>query len=257
MNTIVLAATGKALAVKAVNGTNSRISFDPQEGGVLKCTFDWEPKRGQWTFIGFKSPDAAWDKYQAAVLFEPVGGQIYTFKGSGREKISARPLRPGDATSPAVYHVTMIVQPRAADKKPGRYRIEVAGQEGVVAKTAFLPFADAADKPISLFEIRSVKWCEPKDDVNGYLDNLQIGQDVTAVPVTLKVACDKWGHLYYHGKPVTLIGTLTNLTDKTVECGGAHGGRSLWQDDPGEVAFPDRCSERQCDVARIASRGRG
>jgi hypothetical protein len=208
---------GRALAVKAINGVNSAINFDPQEGGVLKCSFDWTPHRGQWTFFGFKAPGAAWDKYQAAVLFEPVGGNVYVFKGNDRVKVSTRPLRPGDATSPAVYHVTMTVQPRAADKKPGRFRVEVAGQEGVVAATGTFDFPNDALKPVSMFEIRSVRWCEPKDEINGLLDNLVIGQDITAVPVRLELTCDKWGHVYYHGRPVTVVGTVTNLTGKRIE----------------------------------------
>jgi hypothetical protein len=208
---------GKALAVKAINGVNCNIGFPAQESGVFQCSFDWLPKNGQWTLFGFKNPGAGWDRYQAVVMVEPTGGHIYTMKGKDRIKISSRPLRPGDATSPAIYHIAITVQPRSADKKPGLFQITVTGQEGVIAKTEKMEFSDAPDKPISTFEIRSIKWNEPKEQVNGYFDNLVIQNDPETIPFTLKVACEKWGHLYYHGKPVQLAADIKNLSDKEIQ----------------------------------------
>ncbi len=207
---------GKAIAVTAINGANCYINFTAQKSGVFKCSFDWLPKNGQWTFFGFKNPGAAWDQYQGVVMVEPTGGHIYTMKGKERVKISSKPFRPGDATSPAVYHVVLTVQPRSADKKPGLFQITVTGQEGVIAKTEKMEFSADPDQPISMFEIRSVKWNEPKEQINGYFDNLVIQNDPETIPFTLKIACEKWGHIYFHGKPVQLTADVKNLSDKEI-----------------------------------------
>lgn len=217
MNTVEKGPLGKAMAIKAYNGVNSNIQFPAQECGVFKCSFDWIPAKGQWTFFGFKKPGAAWDQYQAVVMAEPTGGHVYTMKGKDRVKISTKPFRPGDATSPAVYHVVLTVQPRSLDKKNGLFQITVTGQEGVIAKTEKMEFSADADRPISMFEVRSIKWNEPKEKINGYFDNLVIENDPETIPFTLKIACEKWGHVYHHGKQILLLGDLKNLSGKEIQ----------------------------------------
>ncbi len=217
LNTVEDGPLGKAMAVKAYNGVNCNMKFPAQESGVFKCSFDWISKNGQWTFFGFKKPGAGWDQYQAVVMVEPTGGHVYTMKGKDRVKISAKPFRPGDATSPAVYHIVLTVQPRSADKKPGLFQITVTGQEGVIAKTEKMEFSADPDQPISMFEIRSVKWSEPKEQINGYLDNLVIQNDPETIPFTLKIACEKWGHVYHHGKQVRLAADIKNLSGKEIQ----------------------------------------
>ncbi len=217
LNTVEEGPLGKAMAVKAYNGVNSNIRFAAQECGVFKCSFDWIPANGQWTFFGFKKPGAAWDQYQAVVMVQPTGGHVYTRKGQNNVQISTKPLRAGDATSPATYHVVMTIQPRAADKKPGLYQITITGQEGVIAKTEKMEFSADADQPISMFEVRSIKWNEPKDAINGYFDNLVIENDPETIPFTLKITCDKFGHIYYHTKPIQLVADIHSLSDKEIQ----------------------------------------
>jgi hypothetical protein len=58
MNTVEEGPLGKAMAIKAHNGVNSHIKFPAQECGVFKCSFDWIPAKGQWTFSSWPNRPA-------------------------------------------------------------------------------------------------------------------------------------------------------------------------------------------------------
>jgi hypothetical protein len=214
---VVVGLSNKAMAVTATNGFTSVYKFSSQESGVFKCSFDFQPKRGLWTVLGFKSSGADWDRYQAAVFFGPVDDFIYVAKGTEHSKISERPLRWGDGTALAVYHVEMMIRVGAADKKAGSYRVKVTSQEGLIAQTDWMPFASDAEKPLSMFEVRSIAWSQAQDSINGLVDNLVVENDLASVPFSLSVVCDKWGQIYHKGKPVTGVLSVSNLIDKKID----------------------------------------
>lgn len=206
----------KAMAIQAINGFASRLSFAQQEIGVFRCSFDFQPKRSMWTAIGIKAPTAQWDQYQAAVFFGPIDDFIYAATPKGHVKISTKPLSVGDQTAVVIYRVEMTIRVAAADKKAGSYRVKVTCQQGVVAQTEWMPFAFNANEPISMFEARSIAWSTARDPINGLLDNLVIENDPETMPFSVSASCDKWGQVYFQDKPVVASVTMTNASDKSL-----------------------------------------
>jgi len=200
---------GKSVEVRTVNGYHNRIALETQFGGVIRCRFDWQPRQGQWTFAGFKRPDAGWDEYQATIMLQPPkdGGHVFTWKGRERIQIDTAPMQPGDGTSAGPwYAVEMTVHPRAVEGQPGTYSVKITGPDGTIAEAGPLEFSHAADQAVETFEIRSIKWSEPEGEVNGYFDNLVIEPEPSAPRIS--IACEKWGHVYHKGKPIALQPTI-------------------------------------------------
>ncbi len=194
---------GKSLGVVAINGHHSRLGLTPKTCGMFTCSFDYQPSDGMWTFVGFKTPSAGWDSYQVPLRIGPshAGGDIQTWKDGQFVSISQKPLQAG-----TWYHFEITVRPGTEENQPGTFDVNVTSPEGTVAEAAGMNFAVDETKPITMFEIRSVKWSEPKGKFNGYLDNLVIQPDPKQ-PL-LSIACEKFGHLYYHGLPVKLQASI-------------------------------------------------
>ena len=194
---------GKSVGIGAINGRHNRLGLSPKTCGAFTCSFDYQPAEGIWVFAGFKTPQAGWDQFQVPLRIAPpqAGGEIQSFKDGKFVSISQKPLRKGQW-----YHVVITVRPGADENKAGTFDVKVTGPEGTVAEAAGLNFAVDETKPVSLFEIRSVQWTEPKDNVSGYLDNLVIQPDPNQPLLT--VGCEKFGHLYYHGQSVQVVASI-------------------------------------------------
>jgi hypothetical protein len=194
---------GKSVGIVATNGFHSRLGLTPKTCGTFTCSFDYKPADGTWTFVGFKTPQAGWDQFQVPIRMAPphAGGEIQTCKEGKFVSISDKPLQVNQW-----YRFEITIRPGSDEDRPGTFDVKVAGPEGTVAEAAGLTFAADAKQPVSMFEIRSIKWTDPKGKFNGYLDNLSIQPDPKQAKIS--IACDKFGHLYYHGRPVRVIASV-------------------------------------------------
>ena len=189
---------GKALSVTAKNGHHSRLYLVSRCSGGIIARFDFTPGNGMWSFIGFKAPDAKWNQFQAAMLFPPASP---VGKLSRLENGKGIAVPGGDFRQGCIYRCEIVVR---FFPDGGKWRMTLQEKEGqkILFRSGWMPFVADADKPVGVFEIRSIGWCKPQSGSNGLLDNLELFPD-PAFPVPEVRSC-RFGHLFLAGEPVAI-----------------------------------------------------
>ncbi|WP_158703973.1 beta-galactosidase [Victivallis lenta] len=220
---------GKALNVTAKNGHHARIYITPRRSGGGSVSFDFTPGNGIWTFFGFKPEKAKWDEFQAALLFPPASdGKLYRLADGKKAELPGTSFSAG-----STCRVTLAY--RYGNGK-GIYRFSVeAPNEKNCWRSEWLPFETAADRPVGIFEIRSIEWNKPESASNGIVDNFIFEGDRSfAKP---EIRSSRFSHLFRRGEPVGLnvfitAGEIPLNTAATVTVTDAYGKTVHTQTEP-------------------------